>query len=365
MRLYEIKAINMNGYKKISMASESGVYPPDEVTEEILWRLPVKVLLRFRCVSKSWRGLIGSERFVRIHHGRRTGNPSHAHHHMIRCVWSQGAVQQSLASLLSGLGGGGDPTRMGLALPESSVHGCHEGVVCVMDNRRRFHLWNPATRARHEMAALPEQAAVVARAMWMSMIGFGRDGASGAHKVLVTLQDRAGSRSRVYSSRMGSWKVVQYRAYGTVSAGNGHFASGGLRWHCFSQREQGQKREDCIVRVDLRRDGFERVEMPCDEAGSWWPGMGMVLGCLAVALMCEGGIDVWVGEEGKRWVKRVRVPNVGVSRGFCLPLWMGEEGELLIMCNNSSLVYYPRHNLRFTIQQTIGRHVYVESLVSI
>ncbi|KAL9843792.1 putative F-box domain-containing protein [Arabidopsis thaliana] len=34
---------------------------------EILAKVPVKYLLRFRCVCKSWRSLFQDERFIRMH----------------------------------------------------------------------------------------------------------------------------------------------------------------------------------------------------------------------------------------------------------------------------------------------------------
>jgi hypothetical protein len=42
-------------------------YLPDEVVVDILHRLPVKSLIRFRCVCKSWNSLIQTPAFIDSH----------------------------------------------------------------------------------------------------------------------------------------------------------------------------------------------------------------------------------------------------------------------------------------------------------
>ncbi|XP_047339496.1 F-box protein CPR1-like [Impatiens glandulifera] len=63
--LHEKEENNMNnsfieGAQKMSLI-------PDEILADILCRLPVKCLLRLRCVSKSWLSLISSSHFVKLH----------------------------------------------------------------------------------------------------------------------------------------------------------------------------------------------------------------------------------------------------------------------------------------------------------
>ncbi|XP_074271799.1 F-box/kelch-repeat protein At3g06240-like [Silene latifolia] len=45
----------------------SGCTLPEELVIDILFRLPVKTLVRSRCVCKSWRDLITSRDFVKLH----------------------------------------------------------------------------------------------------------------------------------------------------------------------------------------------------------------------------------------------------------------------------------------------------------
>ncbi|KAL4600511.1 hypothetical protein ACB092_11G203800 [Castanea dentata] len=62
-------------------------YLPEEVVLEILHRLPVKSLIRFRCVSKSWNSLITSTAFINSHLTRSLSLPSNSSKLIVRhCV---------------------------------------------------------------------------------------------------------------------------------------------------------------------------------------------------------------------------------------------------------------------------------------
>ncbi|KAI8566677.1 hypothetical protein RHMOL_Rhmol02G0060600 [Rhododendron molle] len=54
-----------------------------EIIFEILSRLPVKSLLRFRCVSKSWRSMISDPKFAKAHLSLASTKPDYAHHRLL------------------------------------------------------------------------------------------------------------------------------------------------------------------------------------------------------------------------------------------------------------------------------------------
>ncbi|KAL3735758.1 hypothetical protein ACJRO7_024825 [Eucalyptus globulus] len=51
----------------MSSSSDDDPKLPHDVAVEILKRLPARSLLRFRCVSRSWRSTIDDPRFVALH----------------------------------------------------------------------------------------------------------------------------------------------------------------------------------------------------------------------------------------------------------------------------------------------------------
>lgn len=50
---------------------------PEEIIEEILCNLPVKNLLRFKCVSKQWRSSISGKQFINRHLAKISSSTDH------------------------------------------------------------------------------------------------------------------------------------------------------------------------------------------------------------------------------------------------------------------------------------------------
>ncbi|XP_059312506.1 F-box/kelch-repeat protein At3g23880-like [Lycium ferocissimum] len=76
---------------------------PAELITEILLNLPVKSLLKFRSVSKSWLELISSNEFVKTHLLLSASNKNYTHHGLMFKVAStsvQGVKDCSLSCLL-------------------------------------------------------------------------------------------------------------------------------------------------------------------------------------------------------------------------------------------------------------------------
>ncbi|XP_057797322.1 uncharacterized protein LOC131013276 [Salvia miltiorrhiza] len=115
-----------------------------EITEEILSRLPVKSLLRFRCVSTSWRSLIDSKRFIKTHLQNSARNPSLAHH---KVLLHNKSISKKVPTLMRRpvLDSSEDEAlELEFPIDFNCIVGCCNGLVCLV-GYKQFVLWNPST----------------------------------------------------------------------------------------------------------------------------------------------------------------------------------------------------------------------------
>ncbi|XP_040258016.1 F-box/kelch-repeat protein At2g43270-like [Aegilops tauschii subsp. strangulata] len=123
---------------------------PDELVSEIMTRLPVKSLIRFKCV-KAWRTTISDPSFVRSHLKISTSDASLLH-----------------ASDFTG------KFRLFLCF-------CHCNGLVLVSTDTKMYLINPATRG---IVTLPESSHYLVPASIHRPIAFGRDLRTGMYKVV-------------------------------------------------------------------------------------------------------------------------------------------------------------------------------------
>ncbi|KAG4186000.1 hypothetical protein ERO13_A08G015400v2 [Gossypium hirsutum] len=114
---------------------------PHEMTIEILLRLSVKDLLRFKCVSKPWCSSIDDPDFIKLHlfHSVKTNtNHSlilrHCEYHFFSVNYDSLKTTQRLNHPL-----GEQKTPI-------KILGSCNGLLALIDDNGRIFLWNPSTR---------------------------------------------------------------------------------------------------------------------------------------------------------------------------------------------------------------------------
>lgn len=178
---------------------------PPEIITDILCRLPVKSLQRFRCVSRWWCHLIDSKDFARLHLIRSklsNSNPS-------LILGFLGIYAVDLDSL---------DVACALNPPFSSsdvTNSCNGLVLVSMGHKQLPFLWNPFTR---KYKTLPDVSVDYPPGTDSSSAytryGFGYDSQNDDYKVVRAVEFRGAefnwisTEARIYSLRSNSWRKI-------------------------------------------------------------------------------------------------------------------------------------------------------------
>lgn len=240
----------------------------EEVVVEILLRLPVKSLVRFRCVSKRWLSLISDPRFEEWHFKR-------ASEHAQRVLFSSRNEVRSLDfnELFR------DSTALKqLVVPFKQpnrrvrILGTCNGLVCVsLYNHKDFYLWNPSTAVYRK---LPDPWIKQSGDTHTYRHGFGYDLSSDDYKILVaTCRDDSlvtAAQVLVFSLKTNSWRHIQHPGLGypyecifsSRRESAGTLCNGALHWKVHFAEPYFC---DSIIAFDLSEEKFRNVPMAMDE----------------------------------------------------------------------------------------------------
>ncbi|KAK9994103.1 hypothetical protein SO802_023806 [Lithocarpus litseifolius] len=259
---------------------------PDEIVLEILARLPVKSVLRFRCVCKSWYSFISDPNFISTHLNH---NHHHQHHYVIHrpkiipfpfhtppsrsnlqvCTLAFDRTFETISE-----------SRIPFTFQSGYPHlvGSCNGILCFTDfitsKSKDVYLWNPSIR---KFKRLPDTCLTQLRTL---VLGFGYDSQNNDYKVVRISQTRVKDvlalEVEVYSLSSDSWKRVGLGISWTPNAFsfsfNGilafPFVSGHLHW-MIEVKEVGGGQEmffsAMILSFDVNSEKFKELPLPSDE----------------------------------------------------------------------------------------------------
>ena len=196
-------------------------YLPEEVVQEILNRLPVKSLIRFRCVSKSWNSLITASSFINFHLTRSLSLVPNSNTLVVRsCTASESKVVESYNFIHD------DNNDDSFLNPFQNIEfssssfckliGYANGLFCLYE-QDRYVLWNPSIR---NYFTLPKSSLTLIRGHHCCRSAFGFDSLSNDYKVVTIDFQRTDQNNQsegkpalveVYSLNEGSWRVTSTR----------------------------------------------------------------------------------------------------------------------------------------------------------
>ncbi|XP_042056478.1 F-box/kelch-repeat protein At3g23880-like [Salvia splendens] len=269
---------------------------PNDVIIEILTRLPVKPLLKFKCVCKSWRALISSTQFVAAHLEFSKSAPNLTTHRLILKYRGNTTKQCSVNSILHQ----SVPEAFDLSCSLISeryrwVVGSCNGLVCLLIDKKEMILWNPSTGICKK---LPDCGVEINVGDYYSYYtsGLGYDKSSDDYKVVGFFnnnRDLSEVMVQVYSLKNDKWKRIENFKGRWSMDGTATFANGKLYWIA----NQGNELESGwdILSVDLETEEYEMLQVPSyvksgyySRLGGAWEGVTDVLRNGSVIFLLDG-----------------------------------------------------------------------------
>lgn len=339
---------------------------PEEIMVEILSRLSVKSLLRFKSVSKSWLSQISSPNFIKTHLDRTANSNSSIILHSFG-LKSRG----NFISLINP-----DFPQNFVNLDPSPFYGiwvvgsCN-GLVLLTDR-----IWNPATK---QAKFLPPYSI---DAMATSFLGFGFDEVASDFKVVRVVYPENSSKVRVevYSANADSWREIEVEGERELQCDENNYipycvaiVKGDPYW--------GASTEDELVSFDMHKEVLRSISLPDIKKQKRTHDWNVVQfhDSLAMIVYPHWGLEnkrlsVWTmddedvcGEKKGCWTRKVACE---VNFAIVWPYAYLKTGEIVAKSIRGLLVYDPESKETKDVglpvrTQSYGVYNYTESLYSI
>ncbi|KAF1882420.1 hypothetical protein Lal_00039068 [Lupinus albus] len=234
-----------------------------DIMINILKRLPVKSLFRFKCVSKDWFNLFNSPYFISLH----------LQHSTLLLLFQRIPLSnlnhsQSSSSSSSCLIGQDfkvhNPQFIDFAVTDKVIGSCN-GLLCVKhtNNNHMLSISNPATR---EIRQVPE---ILHDIKSFYYFGFGFSPIANDYKVvrisvpdedrILDLDDIRVSRAEVYSLTSGAWREIDATILQTLYLmSNSVTVNGVMFWQAFATDPDAE----FVVSFDISSEMFTLLKGP-------------------------------------------------------------------------------------------------------
>ncbi|OMP00776.1 hypothetical protein COLO4_12376 [Corchorus olitorius] len=274
---------------------------PEEICMEILERLPVKSLIRFKTVCKPWKYLINSPDFMERHADRSATN--HSKLGIVLEKYSEATHECSLFFHELNF----NPISLGeTTMIEQPITRCKEvkplswcrgllllGVKC----HHTFLLWNPSTRKCKEVRDPTYHCYFNHEAISASALGY--DFTFKSHKiVLISKIDRNPNDISVYNLKTNSWTSVEvdkdheYASFDSSTT----VVNGIPHWLVCYSRFQVRKADEIYYEIEYFNydmNKFVVVPQPCGYDYDS-PELFDMEGRLCIGYHTCGKVEIWV-----------------------------------------------------------------------
>lgn len=335
----------------------------DDIICEILARLPVKSLMRFRCVCKSWRALVAGSYFVKKHFLYQERGISHNTSRLLFSIDPPQSIDYEALKDLEEDGDGQFANRelhFPVRIPDYStarkrIVGSCNGLVCVEIDGTGIVLWNPCTR---DFKVLPSPPT---KFHSFDLYGFGYDSTTDDYKVIKGRHKV--SLIRVFTLKNGSWMTLcNHKA--AMCSGQGSLVNGALHWFVPGLPSK-------ILSFDLAEETFEEIG-PLPDRGYLSRTLILIHRnclCLYRTLLGLPGVLIWMMKEygvNESWTQVIQLSLETCPEAYLRLLCILENGEILIHSGGSVLLLNDQKTLKkvFEADLRYGAAIYKETLVS-
>ncbi|XP_004496418.1 F-box/kelch-repeat protein At3g23880-like [Cicer arietinum] len=331
---------------------------PDEIISEILVRVPVRSLLQFRCVCKSWKTLISDPHFAKNQLQLSTEYPQLFSHYFSRVQWK--IISYDVESLLENQSIRSNPIEpyTFTMMQNYQVIGSCNGLLCLYDLRQCYVvLWNPCLNLKSKRS--PTTMNLYGDFENISYHGFGYDQENDKYKVLLTVYNfmkYGKSVALIFTSGAKSWKKIKNLPCDLdnfrFDACSGRFVSGTLNWIV---KKYINSDEEAIISFDVKNETYGEVLLPQLDGDNISNLMlDVVSNCLCLCFdYKETESVVWVMKEygvAESWTKLIIIPHMTFTsrRRWNVTMWPifidtsfpSEIGAVLVNTMRSKLVLY-------------------------
>ncbi|XP_060210206.1 F-box/kelch-repeat protein At3g23880-like [Lycium barbarum] len=336
----------------------SSYHLPQEIITEILMRSPAKSLLRFKCVSKSWFSEISSPGFAKSHVKVSSKNKITSNYGLVfptatvacRCSLDEEVQAQGIIPI------------------DSDFHnwGCCNGWICFSKDRHTHPvLWNPSTRKvkgiRRSPAYLENRNSERERRLKLDIIyGFGYDEFTDDYKVIEIVDPGSKCTASIYNLRKNYWKILWDcpKSLDDYS----FLVNGALHWKANHKHKLPRNFATSIFWINMSTETYGELGLPEHDHKHSITNMRTRIGVLRDCLCASFNyfydrVDVWIMKEygaEESWYKFVSVPHnlcndkftrlVFMQRLSTPPVWLFENGEILLVHELKMVCYNPRNN---------------------
>uniref|UniRef100_M1B063 Ubiquitin-protein ligase n=1 Tax=Solanum tuberosum TaxID=4113 RepID=M1B063_SOLTU len=354
------------------------LYLPNEIIFEILLRLPVKSIIKFKSVSKSWLSLLSSPRFINTHLNFSKNNHKNVPQKLLLLTPNQNLSkkQYTLFSSISET-----IVRVDLDYPVKSPScvtqfiGSCDGLIC-FSVENSLILWNPSTR---KWKKIPKESIFMNQDYYCTY-GFGYDEFNDDYKLILVYSSKIKNigynEVKVYSLKTNSWKRIKGFVNGYVYSNSGVLMNGIIHWDSRPHRDFNGN-DSKIVYFNLVSEKLGKLDLPSYDENEdvVWDLMSSKESLFGFCHSeSQGAVDIWVMKEygiKESWIKFASVPYYVVPGIFDTSMFINEDGEVLLIDGERLVLFNTRNNiykdLRIHIPDTrrrIDMATYNETLVS-